>query len=173
MEEAADINRESRRRPDRSRLTIRAAFSAFFKDKFLAMEQKEYPLSYEILSPDTIRTDLLVVLDYDYRKSRDIAIRIENPEYTSVCPMTGLPDTGTVTVFYVPDAHIIELKSLKYYLLQYRNVGIFYENIVNRILDDLVSALSPKRLEVVGSFCARGGITSRVEAVYEKEPKKT
>jgi len=132
-------------------------------------DQENYPLPYEIRSPDTIRTDLLNILDYDYRERRDIEITIRHPEYTSVCPMTGLPDMGTLTIVYVPDQTIVELKSLKYYLLQYRNVGIFYENIVNRILDDLAGALSPKKMTVTGEFTGRGGITSRAEAVYVKE----
>ena len=122
---------------------------------------------YRIESPDTVRTEPLEPLDYQYRQKRDIEIVIEQPEHTSVCPMTGLPDFGTIRIRYVPDQKIIELKSLKFYLLQYRNVGIFYEHMVNRILDDLVSVLSPKRLEVSGIFTARGGITTEVTAVHE------
>jgi 7-cyano-7-deazaguanine reductase len=80
--------------------------------------------------------------------------------------MTGLPDFGTITIRYRPDAKIIELKSLKFYLLQYRNVGIFYEHVVNRILDDLVKVLSPKWMEVQGAFSARGGITTQVVAEF-------
>ena len=122
---------------------------------------------YRIDLPDTVRTEPLEPLDYQYRQKRDIEIVIEQPEHTSVCPMTGLPDFGTIRIRYVPDQKIIELKSLKFYLLQYRNVGIFYEHMVNRILDDLVSVLSPKRLEVIGIFTARGGITTEVTAVHE------
>ncbi len=117
-------------------------------------------------SPDTIRTDILEPMQYAYQSIRDIHIAIRQPEYTSVCPMTGLPDVGCITIDYVPDKTIIELKSLKYYLLQYRNVGIFYENIVNHILDDLVRALRPKYMTVTGEFTARGGITSTVVAEY-------
>ncbi|MGE0084065.1 MAG: preQ(1) synthase [Desulfococcaceae bacterium] len=119
--------------------------------------------------PDTVKTDLLVPIAYEYRRRRDIDIEISQPEFTSVCPMTGLPDFGTVTVKYRPGDKIIELKSLKYYFLQYRNVGIFYEHAVNRILDDLVAVLSPKRMEVIGNFTARGGIATRVTAIYEGE----
>jgi len=118
-------------------------------------------------SPDTIETNVLEAMDYAYQSKRDIAITIKQPEYTSVCPMTGLPDMGCITIEYVPARTIIELKSLKYYLLQYRNVGIFYENIVNRILDDLVSVLMPKKMTVIGDFTARGGITTMVTASYE------
>ena len=80
--------------------------------------------------------------------------------------MTGLPDMGSITIQYIPDQHIIELKSLKFYLLQYRNVGIFYEHIVNRILDDLVDVLKPKKMSVIGDFTSRGGISSIVTAEY-------
>lgn len=126
----------------------------------------EKNVTYEILSPDTIRTDLLDPIEYKYRQKRDIDIIIKNPEHTSVCPMTGLPDMGCITIQYIPDMHIVELKSLKFYLLQYRNVGIFYEHIVNRILDDLVEVLKPKKMSVTGDFTSRGGITSIVTAEY-------
>lgn len=129
----------------------------------------EKNVTYEILSPETIRTDILDPIEYKYRQKRDIDIIIKNPEHTSVCPMTGLPDMGCITVRYVPDQHIIELKSLKFYLLQYRNVGIFYEHIVNRILDDLVAVLKPKKMTVTGDFTSRGGISSIVTAEYTGE----
>jgi 7-cyano-7-deazaguanine reductase len=86
--------------------------------------------------------------------------------------MTGLPDFGTITIRYTPDKMIVELKSLKYYLMQYRNVGIFYEHVVNRILDDLVGVLSPKWMEVHGAFTARGGIDSEVTAQYNSSAEK-
>ena len=127
----------------------------------------EKKIRYPIESPTVVKTDLLDPLDYQYKSERDIDIVIKQPEYTSVCPMTGLPDVGCITIKYRPDAKIIELKSLKFYLLQYRNVGIFYEHLVNRILDDLVSVLEPKFMEVAGDFTARGGITTHVKAVYE------
>ena len=119
------------------------------------------------LNPDTIRTEVLEIIDYKYRLERDIDIVIEQPEYTSVCPMTGLPDFGTIIISYRPDKVIIELKSLKYYLLQYRNVGIFYEHAVNHILNDLAAVSAPKQMSVTGKFSARGGITTSVTAVYE------
>ena len=120
----------------------------------------------EIQTPDSIKTSLLEPLEYDYRTRRDIHIIIDQPEYSSVCPRTGLPDTGCITISYAPDQTIIELKSLKLYLLQYRNVGIFYENIVNRILDDLITVLQPKQMTVTGKFTPRGGITSIVTATF-------
>ncbi len=101
--------------------------------------------------------------------NRDYTITIVNPEYTSVCPMTGLPDFGTITVHYVPDKKCLELKSLKYYFLTYRNEGIFYEVVVNKILDDLVAACEPRRMEVIGEFSVRGGMRSVVTANYQKE----
>ena len=131
------------------------------------MENLQYDVNYKLEHPDTVKTDLLNPIEYAYSGKRDIDIEIRQPEYTSVCPMTGLPDNGCIIIKYRPDNKIVELKSLKYYLLQYRNVGIFYEHLVNRILDDLVSALKPKRMEVMGDFTARGGIISRVSAVYE------
>lgn len=100
---------------------------------------------------------------------RDYTITIVNEEYTSVCPMTGLPDFGTITVNYVPDKKCLELKALKYYFLEYRNEGIFYEAVVNRILDDLVEACQPKWMEVIGEFSVRGGLHSTVQARYEKQ----
>lgn len=124
-------------------------------------------IKYTIESPDIVKTDVLVPMEYQYQNQRDIVIVIQQPEYTSVCPMTGLPDVGCISITYRPSKKIIELKSLKYYLLQYRNVGIFYEHVVNRILEDLVAVLEPKYMEVTGDFTARGGITTKVTAVFE------
>ena len=94
-------------------------------------------------------------------------IEIVLPEYNAICPKTGLPDFGTLYVNYVPDGWCLELKSLKEYITAYRNIGIFYENAVNRILRDLVAACKPVSMRVRGEFSARGGIQSRVEARYE------
>ena len=100
---------------------------------------------------------------------RDYEIAIRCPEFTSVCPKTGLPDFGEIRITYVPDAACIELKALKYYLLAYRNQGIFYEAATNQILDDLVASCHPRRMTVTGAFSARGGITTNVVANYEKK----
>jgi len=129
-------------------------------------QQREYKTKYPIESPEIVDPDFLVPLEYEYYIKRDIDVVIEQTEFTSVCPMTGLPDYGCITIRYRPNSKIIELKSLKYYLLQYRNVGIFYEHVVNRILDDLVGKLDPKRMEISGAFTSRGGITTTVSAVY-------
>ncbi len=131
------------------------------------MESSELKTPIVKVGPETIRPEVLEAIDYQYRQKRDIDIVIEQPEYTAVCPMTGLPDFGSIIISYRPDQHLIELKSLKYYLLQYRSVGIFYEHTVNRILDDLVAIIKPKRMQVTGDFSSRGGITTSVTAVYE------
>jgi 7-cyano-7-deazaguanine reductase len=93
-------------------------------------------------------------------------IMIEIPEYTAICPKTGLPDFGTIRLRYMPDRHCLELKSLKMYIHAYRNLGIFYENAVNRILQDVVAACRPVRAAVTGEFTARGGLSSTIEAKY-------
>jgi 7-cyano-7-deazaguanine reductase len=93
---------------------------------------------------------------------RDYLIEIVCPEFTSVCPKTGQPDFGTLTFTYVPDRLCVELKSLKLYLQSYRNDGIFYENVTNCILDDIVTAIAPRRIKLVASFTPRGGITTSV-----------
>ncbi len=98
---------------------------------------------------------------------RDYTIEIVCPELTSVCPKTGQPDFGTITFTYTPAERCVELKSLKLYLQRYRNQGVFYENIVNRLLDDFVSVCRPRRCRVVGAFTPRGGITTTVTCVYE------
>jgi len=99
-------------------------------------------------------------------KSYKITIAI--PEYTSLCPKTGLPDAGTITIEYEPEKYFVELKSLKLYILAYRNLGIFYENAVNRILKDFVKAVKPRWVIVRGAFNPRGGITSVIEAKHGK-----
>ena len=100
---------------------------------------------------------------------REYEIEISCPEFTAVCPKTGQPDFGTIVIAYVPASVCVELKSLKLYLFDYRDRGIFYEHAVNTILDDLVAACQPRRLMVVGQFNPRGGITTRVTARYEAQ----
>ncbi len=97
---------------------------------------------------------------------RNYEIIISIPEYTSICPKSGLPDFGTITIRYVPNKRCVELKSLKMYILAYRNLGIFYENAVNRILRDFVQASKPVRAVVTGEFNVRGGMKSTIEASY-------
>ena len=98
---------------------------------------------------------------------RDYTIQIVCPEFTSVCPKTGQPDFGTLTFTYTPEKKCVELKSLKLYLQRFRNEGIFYENVTNRILDDLVAALEPRRMTLQAAFSARGGITTNVTVTHE------
>ena len=102
------------------------------------------------------------------RPERDYEIAIDAPEFTSMCPKTGLPDFGTIHIRYVPDDRCLELKALKYYLIAYRDQGMFYEAVTNKILDDLVAACAPRRMSVVGDFTARGGITTKITAEYVK-----
>jgi 7-cyano-7-deazaguanine reductase len=99
----------------------------------------------------------------------DYEIEIAIPEFTSMCPKTGLPDFGKLTLRYVPDKKCLELKSLKMYLLAYRNLGIFYENVVNRFLRDVVAAAKPVSATVTGEFTPRGGLHSRVTASWSKQ----
>ena len=102
------------------------------------------------------------------RPGREYIIRHECPEYTAVCPITGQPDFGAIIVSYVPDQKCVELKSLKLYIWSFREEGHFYEEVTNRILDDLVAACEPLRATVIGRFNVRGGIGSTVVARYEK-----
>jgi 7-cyano-7-deazaguanine reductase len=100
------------------------------------------------------------------RPEREFEIAITCPEFTSVCPKTGLPDFGEIRITYVPGDRCIELKSLKYYIVGFRDRGIFYEAVANQILDDLVAACAPRRMTVVGDFSVRGGIKTVVTASH-------
>jgi 7-cyano-7-deazaguanine reductase len=104
--------------------------------------------------------------------ARDYLIEHTCHEFTSVCPKTGQPDFATLRIRYVPDGVCVELKSLKFYLQGYRNQGIFFESVINRILDDLVAAVKPRRMTVEGDFRVRGGISSVVTASYEAPRRK-
>ncbi len=100
---------------------------------------------------------------------KDYTIEVTTPEFTAICPKTGLPDFGTIQITYTPNEQCVELKSLKEYLLFYRDVGIFHEHVVNKILADFVTACDPRKLEIVGDFHIRGGIKTVVRASYERE----
>lgn len=104
---------------------------------------------------------------FDNQYKRDYEIKIIHPEFTSVCPKTGLPDFGTIEIKYIPNKFCLELKSLKYYFLQYRNYGIFMENSVNKIMDDIVRSIKPKTCAVIGDFTPRGGLKSVITAQYK------
>ncbi|MCH8043236.1 MAG: NADPH-dependent 7-cyano-7-deazaguanine reductase QueF [Planctomycetes bacterium] len=112
--------------------------------------------------------DVLETFDNE-NPGRDYSIEIICPEFTSVCPKTGQPDFGTLTFTYTPEAKCVELKSLKLYLQRFRDEGIFYENVTNRILDDLVAVLKPRRMKLLAEFTPRGGITTRVTVEHVAE----
>lgn len=114
--------------------------------------------------------DMLETFDNQFPQ-RDYVIEIVCPEFTSVCPKTGQPDFGCLTITYTPDRKCVELKSLKLYLQQFRNEGAFYENVTNRILDDLVAVLQPRRLQLIAAFTPRGGITTSVTATHGHKMK--
>ena len=118
-----------------------------------------------LTNPEKIK--LLEIFDNSY-PNRDYLIVHKANEFTSVCPKTGQPDFGIITISYIAAKKCVELKSLKYYLQSFRNEGIFYENVINRILDDLVKVLKPKWIEIKGEFSVRGGLQSTVTAVFGK-----
>ena len=102
------------------------------------------------------------------KPDREYEISICCPEFTSICPKTGLPDFGEIRINYIPNKLCIELKTLKYYLVGFRDQGIYYESVTNTILDDLVDTCAPRRMTVTGAFSARGGITTQITATYEQ-----
>jgi 7-cyano-7-deazaguanine reductase len=117
--------------------------------------------------PHTVSPELLETFPNTF-PGRPYVVTFRSEEFTSLCPKTGQPDFGTITIRYVPDARCIESKSLKLYLFSYRDEGTFMETLTNRILDDLTSACEPLEMEVTGDFAARGGITLSVTAQYKK-----
>ena len=102
---------------------------------------------------------------------RDYEVAMALPEFTCLCPITGQPDFATIRIRYVPDQHLVELKSLKVYMWSYRDEGAFHEDVTNRILNDLVAAIRPRWAEVTGDFNVRGGIKTDVRAAYGKRPE--
>jgi len=109
---------------------------------------------------------------WENQYKRDYLVKIVLPEFTSVCPKTGLPDFGIITIEYIPAKLCLELKSLKYYLLEYRDMGIFMENTANKILDDIVKAAKPKCARVIADFTPRGGLKSQIVTEYGKWKNK-
>lgn len=122
---------------------------------------------WDIDGYDAIMTDVLEKIPFEYKGS-NTEVKYIDPEFTSVCPWTGLPDFGTIEISYIPDENLVELKSLKYYLNSFRNVGILQEHVVNRILNDLKDLLNPIEMTVYGTFNARGGISTEAKAYYKK-----
>jgi 7-cyano-7-deazaguanine reductase len=121
----------------------------------------------EFQGMDAIDTEALECFDYQF-PGKDIDIITTTEEFTSVCPFSGLPDFGKLTITYTPERKCVELRSLKYYLMSFRNVGIFYEHLTNRILDDLVRVVEPKRMTVVCQFTVRGGLQTTIKAEYAR-----
>lgn len=122
--------------------------------------------------PEAIDAACLECFEYEYAETpaaRRVDIVTTTDEFTSVCPFSGLPDFATVTITYTPKRHCIELRSLKYYLMSYRNVGIWYEHLVNRMLDDLVNVCKPKRMRIEIACKPRGGLNSTVTAEWNEE----
>jgi 7-cyano-7-deazaguanine reductase len=120
-----------------------------------------------ILSERQIANPRSILESFDNpRPGRDYEIKFVFPEFTSMCPVTGQPDFATITVAYVPEKLCVEMKSLKLYYVSFRNKGIFYEGVVNQILDDLVALLKPRRMTVIGDFAVRGGTAGTVTATY-------
>jgi len=121
---------------------------------------------YDTQTPEEIDAGVLEAIDYVY-PGRVTEVEYSYPEFTSVCPWTGLADFGTVTIRYVPDRRLVELKSLKYYLHSFRNVGILQEHVPGRILDDLSALLHPVRMEIHARFNSRGGLDTTAVVRYE------
>jgi 7-cyano-7-deazaguanine reductase len=131
-------------------------------------EDKYAGKRFDIQDETAIDIDILETVTFDYPES-ETEVVYETEEFTCVCPWTGLPDFGTITINYIPDELLIELKSLKYYLTSFRNVGIIQEHVVNRILSDLVKLVQPHTMLVEAEYRERGGITTNASAMYEKE----
>ncbi|AEM74905.1 preQ(1) synthase [Caldicellulosiruptor acetigenus] len=131
------------------------------------MADKYQQRRFDIYGYEKIDTEVLEAIPYEYPEKSTV-VEYVTEEFSSVCPWTGLPDTAKLTIRYIPYQKLVELKSLKYYLTSYRNVGILQEHAVNRILNDLVKLLEPKFMEVIGEFHERGGISTRIVARYEK-----
>lgn len=132
------------------------------------MSNDKYTLKrFDIQQEDAIDTAVLEAIPFDYPASAT-EVLYETDEFTAVCPWTGLPDFANLTVTYVPSRSLVELKSLKYYLTSYRNVGILQEHAVNRILDDLVALLQPSSMTIEAEYRERGGIKTRATAKYFK-----
>jgi len=131
--------------------------------KYESLSDERMPMDSE----DVIDASRLLCFEYEY-PGQEAEIAIDTDEFTAGCPWTGLPDFGTLKITYVPGAQCIELKSLKYYLLSYRNVGIVQEHAANRILNDLVAASNPRRMTVTLDYRVRGGLHTVVTATYTR-----
>ncbi|PTX64986.1 7-cyano-7-deazaguanine reductase [Melghirimyces profundicolus] len=129
-------------------------------------------IRFDTQEESAIMTDILETIPYQY-PGKDVEVEIPTTEFTSVCPWSGLPDFAEIKIRFVPDRYLVEMKSLKYYLTSYRNVGIYQEHATRRILDELVELLKPKSMTVEALWNPRGGLGTRVVAEYpDKKDKK-
>jgi 7-cyano-7-deazaguanine reductase len=126
---------------------------------------------YDTQSVETIDVQVLETFPYEY-PGRDVVINIDTDEFTAVCPWSGLPDFATIKINYIPNKLCIELRSFKYYLMSYRNVGIYQEHAVNQILEDLVKCCKPKWMQVIADYKVRGGVHTVTSVEYSKKSKK-
>jgi len=126
---------------------------------------------YDVQDLSAVDVKALETFPYEY-PGKDIVINIDTDEFTAVCPWSGLPDFATIRIDYTPDKLVIELRSLKYYLLSYRNVGIYQEHLVNRLLDDLVRCARPKWMKVSADYKVRGGIHTVASREYARGKKR-
>ncbi|HEC25233.1 MAG TPA: NADPH-dependent 7-cyano-7-deazaguanine reductase QueF [bacterium] len=132
----------------------------------MTTENKYINKRFDVLSEKNIDIDALEIIDFQYPESGTL-VTIKTKEFTSVCPWTGLPDTAELLITYLPAKKLLEMKSLKYYLLSFRNVGILQEHAVNRIIEDLRKILKPKFIEIEARFESRGGLDTIVKTKYE------
>jgi 7-cyano-7-deazaguanine reductase len=126
-------------------------------------------IRFDIDGVQAVRPEIIETFPYWYAGS-DAVIKISTDEFVSVCPWSGLPDFAKLTVEYIPSERCIELKSLKYYLYTWRNVGMFYEHIINKLLQDLVQACEPRWMRITGDFSVRGGLTTQAQVTYGVYP---
>lgn len=122
---------------------------------------------YDVLKPSAVEAGALETFPYEY-PGKEIVVTIDTDEFTAVCPYSGLPDFATIRIEYIPGAAVIELRSLKYYLFSYRNVGIYQEHLVNRVLEDLVRAARPRWMKVTADYRVRGGIHTVASRTYSR-----
>jgi 7-cyano-7-deazaguanine reductase len=125
-------------------------------------------IRFDIESEDVILVDILETIPYEYI-GKETLVTIPTNEFTSVCPWSGLPDFAEIQISYIPNETLVEMKSLKYYLTSYRNVGIYQEHATNRILNDLVSLLTPKYMKITALWNARGGLGTEVVVEYKED----
>ncbi|MFH1875328.1 MAG: preQ(1) synthase [Candidatus Omnitrophota bacterium] len=131
-----------------------------------AIEEKAKKTLGQTFFPDDVDPGILQTIAYEYPK-RVIDVELTTSEFTCICPYSGLPDFATIIIRYVPRARLIELKSLKYYFYAFRNVKVYNEHAVNKILEDLVRVVKPRSMTVIGEFTVRGGATNKVTAQYK------